>query len=232
MRGVHISINFKVRAEEFLSHTVTVCRVCYDVAIAEHQLMELEKQFARQLSIPVQDKALELDIGGKKNVNLTHPVLSNPILTMWRVMFYFDYLTLNGIFPIISLKKENISMFNKNKEYYLQFRFLTHITKFPINICPEPNTNRSILNKLRIHYFLSDSQNIDETLQNIIAEIRITEGPVWENIVFCGKSLILTDFFPDYMRTEASILPKISYLFDPAKINKNIQIQVFFFSDL
>ena len=37
-RGIELDFNFKVRAEEYLSHTVIVCEICYSLAIAEYQL--------------------------------------------------------------------------------------------------------------------------------------------------------------------------------------------------
>ncbi len=95
-RGIDLSINFKVRAEEFLSHTVTVCEICYAVAIAEHHLMAIERQFARVQHIPVREENVKIDLERHPEGALTQPVLPAPLLCQWRVLFYFQRLH-NGI---------------------------------------------------------------------------------------------------------------------------------------
>ena len=95
-RGIDLTINFKVKAEEFLSHTVTVCDMCYAVAIAEHHLMNVERKFAKVQSIPIREKNVAIDLGGVAG-GLVQPVLEKNTLYQWRVLFYFNYLILDGI---------------------------------------------------------------------------------------------------------------------------------------
>ena len=43
--------------------------------------------------------------------------------------------------------------------------------------------------------------------------LRVTEGQSWDNIIFEGKSLMFSEFHPNYLSHKSIILPKISYLF-------------------
>lgn len=97
-RNIDLNINFKVRAEEFLSHTLTVCQVCYSLAIAEHHLMEAEKKLAVVLNIPVKESAsLVRDMMNQADdKNIVKPVLEVSKVYMWRVMFYFNYINRNS----------------------------------------------------------------------------------------------------------------------------------------
>lgn len=98
-RGVHIVINFKVRAAEFMSHTVTVCEACYDVAIAEHQLMDVEREFARAQNIPVKQETLQLDLNKKNEPAgaITKQVMPCASMYQWRVLFFFNNIINNSI---------------------------------------------------------------------------------------------------------------------------------------
>ena len=95
-RGVDLTINFKVKAEEFLCHTVTVCEICYAVAIAEYHLMNVERNFAKAQTIPIKELNVTIDVGNtQSNVlsqKLAQPVLESTILNQWRILFYFNYL--------------------------------------------------------------------------------------------------------------------------------------------
>jgi len=103
-RGIDLTINFKVKAEEFLSHTVTVCEMCYAVAIAEHHLMTVEREFAKAQQIPIKIQSVPIDISKTKDgvsaqkQTVTQPVLPSTMLHQWRVMFYFNYIILDSIF--------------------------------------------------------------------------------------------------------------------------------------
>lgn len=93
-RGIDISVNLKVQAEEFLSHTVIVCEVCYDLAVAEHHLIEVERELALALNIPIKpNESFVTNKAGFKNN-------TNSSIFMWRIMFYFDYINCEGDFSI------------------------------------------------------------------------------------------------------------------------------------
>ena len=82
--------------------------------------MEVEKKFAKALHIPVKThEALKLDKSNKNdNANIIKPVLANPKIYMWRVMFYFDYINRNGSFAlqVQILNWGMITTFNSNSQ--------------------------------------------------------------------------------------------------------------------
>jgi len=93
LRGIHLTINFKVKAEEFLSHEVAVCEICYALAIAEYHLMNAERKFARIQGIPVKEHNISIDVGKSRAKALAEriarPVLPTTLLYQWRILFYF-----------------------------------------------------------------------------------------------------------------------------------------------
>lgn len=96
VRGIHLTINFKVKAEEFLSHAVAVCEICYSVAIAEYHLMNAERRFARAQGIPVKEQNVSIDVGKSRAKavaeKIARPVLASSLLYQWRVLLYFRNL--------------------------------------------------------------------------------------------------------------------------------------------
>ena len=221
-RGINLSINFKVKAEEFLSHTVTLCEMCYAVTIAEHHLINIERKFAKAQFIPIKVENVSIDVVVKPfsmAQELVQPVLLSNILYQWRVLFYFDYLV--GIFNN-KLGFENKLVNNTN--YYLQFKVFEHITRFPF-IFVNSNSNYK-LNKLRTHYFFSITKCIDETLKNLSIEIRITEGEAWDKIVFTGKSMSLQEFISSYSPFKTILLSKSVSLFT-TDVTQHLSMQVF-----
>lgn len=203
-----------MQAEEFLSHTVMVCEICYDVAVAEHHLIEAEKKLAAALNIPVKaNSSFVTNKTGAKNA--ITPALADSSVHMWRVMFYFDYLNRGCTFRLtIGLEL--------GRDKYLQFKFGDHTTRYPINL--QPNKHRQSLNMIRVHYFFSASKDVNAMLRGEQIALRITEGPSWDCPVFEGSSLMLAEFCPDYLAHQSIILPKISYMFAKKKeINVSLQ---------
>jgi len=208
-RGIEVNINFKVRAEEFLSHTVTLCEICYNLTVAEHHLMEIEKQFAKALGIPVKVvERIELDVGNKVKV-ITKQVLFSSLLYMWRVMFYFKFIN-TGTVWYLSIDNWDV----KGSECYLQFKLFESITRYPLVI---GKTWQQMVNKIRVHYFFSESNNINEMLRGTEMELRITKGTSWDKVILEGKSLMLANLSPNYLLSEGIIQPKTNYLFNHNK---------------
>ncbi len=225
-RGITLSINFKVKAEEFLSHSVTVCELCYSVAIAEHHLMNIEREFARAQAIPVKIQNVPIDIARNKDAPSTvvQPVLPTLVLQQWRVLFYFSYL----INSKTSRQSIDETLKLPPREYYLQFRFFEHITKFPLDVAPGSPRRRLLhlpLDFIRVHYFFSVSKDINATLKDLIVDLRITEGESWDRVLFSGKSLSLHDFISDYCSLESILLPKCVSLFSP-DVSRYVTLQV------
>lgn len=88
-RGIGLTLNYKAKAEEFMSHLITVCEICYSVAIAEYQLIVTERAFAKAQNIPIKDEEAKTGILNKKAPD---SVLSTQLFHQWRVLFYFEHL--------------------------------------------------------------------------------------------------------------------------------------------
>ncbi len=128
-RGIDLNINFKVKAEEFLSHSVTVCEICYAVAIAEHHLMAISREFAMAQSIPVKMQNVAIDITRGKDQSVPKPVVSVQPLHRWRFLFYFSDIA-PGMRIIVREVAEPALILKD--DYYLQYRIFDSTTKFPI----------------------------------------------------------------------------------------------------
>ncbi len=222
-RGIDISINFTVRAEEFMSHTVTVCGSCYDVAIAEHQLIAVEREFALAQRIPAGQTLVDL---GRKSEAEIAQVLPESTMHRWRVLFYVGHVITTSN-CIHRMPDQMIGAFRKDKEYFFQLRFLKSITKFRLNLAEAPEkSDMHRVNAIRVQYFFSAAHNIDAMLKTTLAELRVTEGPDWDNAALSGRALLLQDFFPGYLSCPAMLSPKLSYLFgDEGKSNVAIQVR-------
>jgi hypothetical protein len=217
MRGIKITINFKVKAAEFLSHTVTVCEICYVVAIAEYHLMVVEREFAKAQSIPIKIQNVHIEAASNKASpapTLVQPVISSFLLLQWRVLFYFDYIIGSQIIT--------------DKECYLQFHFFDSYTKYRMSIKLDSEGSKQSINKMRVHYFFSQTRNVDLMLKDTKVDIRITEGERWENCLFLGKSQSLHEFISDYCPFKTIMIPKCVYLFSP-ETSKHIILQVCIF---
>ena len=186
-----------MKAEEFLSHTVTVCDICYAVAIAEYHLMNVERLFAKAQGIPIKSQT---------NLNLSEPDIPPLKLYQWRVLFYFNYM----IIPDKAL--------DKDKEYSVQLKIFEHVNKFPF----EYKTTILKLNKLRVHYFFSTSRDINAALENLLVDIKINEG---DKTLFKGKSLSLQYFTSKYCRIESLLMNRCISLFS-TNVSQHITSQV------
>eukprot|EP00826_Nyctotherus_ovalis_P018211 TRINITY_DN15430_c0_g1_i3.p1 TRINITY_DN15430_c0_g1~~TRINITY_DN15430_c0_g1_i3.p1 ORF type:complete len:134 (-),score=14.14 TRINITY_DN15430_c0_g1_i3:133-534(-) len=111
----------------------------------------------------------------------------------------------------------------KDKEYYIQFKFFEHVTKF-LFVYSESRKNFA-LKKLRVHYFFSLSKDINATLKNLLVDIRITESQHWDSVVFGGKSIYLRDFMTEYCSFKTILLPKAVSLFS-SELTHHLALQV------
>lgn len=114
---------------------------------------------------------------------------------------------------------------NEGTEYYLQFKLFEHITKFKFVINEGINPR---INTLRVHYFFSPNKHINDTLKDMLVDVRITDGDSWDKPIFSGKSMSLHDFTSDYCSFETILLPKIISLFSN-DVKQHIPLQVYFF---
>eukprot|EP00826_Nyctotherus_ovalis_P036910 TRINITY_DN3319_c0_g1_i1.p1 TRINITY_DN3319_c0_g1~~TRINITY_DN3319_c0_g1_i1.p1 ORF type:complete len:176 (-),score=26.72 TRINITY_DN3319_c0_g1_i1:559-1086(-) len=171
--------------------------------------MNVERDFAKAQGIPVKAQSVAIDAGSSLQKKVEAAIAPLKVF-QWRVLFHFSHV----IVPDSALCKD--------KEYYLQFKLFEHITKFPFT-CSGTVLN---INRLRVHYFFSGSKDIDKALDNLLIDIRITEGESWEKALFKGRSLPLQYFTSKYCRIESPLMGRCVSLFS-GDISQHVSLQVF-----
>lgn len=218
------------------------------LVVGEHELIEIEQQFARAQNIPIYDAVVRVPIDVKPK---HRPALLNESLHQWRLMFY-----VNEIYGI----EENLRNIDLN-DFYLQYKLHNFKTCFKINVSfkeknqggiltspleesiikdqlqkgnfqsnsksnksgtylykigttsnfkqnylnvntplqsPKANTANQVpylyVNKIRVHYFFSENENIEKFLQETEIKIRLTNGTDWNNFVAEGSSKTISHF--------------------------------------
>ncbi|CAI2373869.1 unnamed protein product [Moneuplotes crassus] len=104
--------------------TCKVCDLCYQIIIAEHDLIHTTERFAKLQGIPIEDPNNEKKVVKDKNY-ITSDIFKCK-LKQWRLMFYFDVMR---DFPLKDLLKKQ----KLKNGLYLQMRLANYITKFPLN---------------------------------------------------------------------------------------------------
>jgi len=218
------------------------------LVVGEHELIEIEQQFARAQNIPIYDAVVRVPIDIKPK---HRPALLSENLHQWRLMFY-----INEIYGI----EENLRNIDLN-DFYLQYKLHNFKTCFKINVSfkeknqgnlttpleeslikeqinkasnmsvnksqnknalqlykigttsnfkqnylsvntpvhsPKANTINQVpflyVNKIRVHYFFSENENIEKFLQDTEIKIRLTNGTDWNNFVAEGYSRTISHF--------------------------------------
>ena len=113
----------------------------------------------------------------------------------------------------------------KNKMYYLQFKFFNHITKLRFTC----KNNKIKIHKLRMHYFFSMNNDINNTLKQILVDVRITSTDKWDSAIFMGKSMSLYEFMSEYCPLRTVLIPRGVSLFS-ADILNYLTLQVIYIS--
>ena len=183
-----------------VSHSSTrpcrVCDLCYMVVVSEHELIELEQQFARVQNIPISDPYLRVPIEKKAK---HRPALLGETLKQWRFMIYLQTLNFEGenLFKTNNIDKDSV---------HLQVKLFRIKNDFPLNlveIAKDPNstiedgydyTYSYEINLLRVYYFFSDKQDIKNFLQDTELQVRITYTKDWNNYIAQGSTRTLSQF--------------------------------------
>lgn len=187
-----------------VSHSSTrpcrVCDLCYMVVVSEHELIELEQQFARAQSIPVFDPYMRVPVEKKAK---HRPALLGDNLKQWRFMIYLQELAFD---------RDNL--FRKNNidetKIYLQIKLSRIKTFFELNLVELPiderlytatdeerrllYAHRFEINLLRVYYFFSEFLDIKQFLQETELQVRLTYNKDWNNYIAQGSTKTLSDF--------------------------------------
>eukprot|EP00831_Metopus_contortus_P065513 TRINITY_DN5851_c0_g4_i1.p1 TRINITY_DN5851_c0_g4~~TRINITY_DN5851_c0_g4_i1.p1 ORF type:complete len:454 (+),score=34.76 TRINITY_DN5851_c0_g4_i1:389-1750(+) len=233
-RHVYLIDKLPQKTSQNESLSIKICRICYQVALAEYQLIEAECRLARIQGIPASvDSVLESQLGpqfGKEK-------LLDPFLYQWRTMVYLDIISQ---IPIKFVFCE--------ANYYIQFKIFHYLISFPLEI--NPKTQRAhmkrssdiihkvkeseeimertklIINKLRTFYFFTPTVDLDRFLKNELVEIRITGGPSWENYLAFGTTLLFSECATtDYVKNSFLFCKQVM-LFLPESMEQYMKLKI------
>lgn len=104
--------------------TCKVCELCYEIIIAEHELIRTEEKFARMQGIPVEDLNKEKEIVANDN-HITSDIFKWK-LKQWRLMFYLD------VMKDVQLEKI-IESYKPKNGLYIQLNWANNITRFKVD---------------------------------------------------------------------------------------------------
>ncbi|CDW79711.1 UNKNOWN [Stylonychia lemnae] len=196
--------DLNINHQKWKTNTCKVCDICYLIVVAEQDLQNVEKRFAEVQNIPVlktdskieEQQMAEMNAIANKGKPKFNTSQFKEQLIQWRIL-----ITLNQFFD---LEKEELDRINKNKEiFYLQIKLFDYITIFEVrtnnfkkikSYDPEVLDSDQIvvitsldLFKIRVHYFFTQTANINTFLTNIKIELRLTLGESWtKNVIAMG----------------------------------------------
>lgn len=199
-----------------VSHSSTrpcrVCDLCYMVVVSEHELIELEQEFARVQNIPIVDPYLRVPVEKKAK---HRPALLEETLKQWRFMIYLQDLY---------FEKENLFKANNIDQscVHLQIKIFRIKNDFPLELIEIPLDNSRVehgfnyihqfeINLLRVYYFFSQSTDIKTFLQETEVHVRLTYNKDWNNYIAQGSTKTLNNF--ENGRTKGQKHESLIYMF-------------------
>lgn len=202
-----LSQHLKKRGRNLLdievSHSSTrpcrVCDLCYMVVVSEHELIELEQQFAKAQNIPIKDPYLRVPIEKKAK---HRPALLSEVLKQWRFMVYLEYIYFEPedgqMFDEFNVNLSNVhlqlKLFNIKNDFVLDLK--------PVDLDKDVELKkvnwggRTVyrINLLRVYYFFSEALDITKFLGETDLYIRLTYTKDWNNYIAHGSSRTLSNF--------------------------------------
>lgn len=175
-----------------LNHSSTrpcrVCDLCYMVVVSEHELIELEQQFALAQNVPIKDPFIRVPLEKKAK---HRPALLNEILNQWRLMIFAQTL---------SFEKENDNIQKMgllNQTIFFQIKLANIKSVFQIILKnKEERFGRNFyqMKILRIFYFFSETENIAKFLEDSEIQMRLTYTQDFNNYIAHGSTRSFRNF--------------------------------------
>lgn len=135
---------------------------------------------ARIVNIPICEERF---VGGTGHLR-NRPAYLPSHLNQWRILLYFSEVS--QLDPDIS-----------GENAFLQYRFdsLHNFSDgFRLGQLEQLEPSVQPVNKLKVHYFFSESLNIDKFLAETNIKIRLTQGPDWNRTLAEGSSCTVSHF--------------------------------------
>lgn len=175
-----------------LNHSSTrpcrVCDLCYMVVVSEHELIELEQQFALAQNVPIKDPFIRVPLEKKAK---HRPALLGEILNQWRLMVFAQTLCFE------SDKDKVAELGLEGKKIFFQIKLANIKSVFEISLQQgEKKYGRTVyqMKILRIFYFFSENQNIQKFLEDSELQLRLTYTKDFNNYLAHGSTRSFRNF--------------------------------------
>lgn len=118
------------------------------LVVSEHELIRVERELAKAVNIKIKEEVFidKVEVQNKKR-----PVYLPDYLHQWRIMFYFAEL-------------RDIEGCEMSGDLSIQYRLNNLQTFADCLHIGQPNSNDKPIKKMRIHYFFSETLNIEKFL--------------------------------------------------------------------
>lgn len=157
--------HIRVNSMDFLSHSVSVCPLCYMLVTTEYELILAEEQLAVMLHIPPDSHSLT------EEKLVQQPNFMPAVLQRWRVLLYFEELLWEESTgrPYI-----HYSLFGRTHSYRLE----------PKRLIP----SHYALRCARMHYFFATpGAALKAICHSVLLPIRLTKFPAAEPLLCQGE---------------------------------------------
>lgn len=157
--------HIRVNSMDFLSHSVSVCPLCFMLVTTEYELILAEEQLGILLHIPPDSHSLT------EEKQVLQPNFMPAAMQKWRVLFYFQDIDIEGN---IGRPFLHYSLFGRSHRYRLEPKRLSK--------------SRYALVLARMHYFFATPGATLKTLCHaILMPIRLTRLETSESLMCQGE---------------------------------------------
>ena len=175
-----------------LNHSSTrpcrVCDLCYMVVVSEHELIELEQQFALAQNVPIKDPFIRVPLEKKAK---HRPALLGEILNQWRLMVFAQTLS----FEDSQDKIEELRLVNKKIFFQIKLANIKSVFEICLQRGQQQYGRRVYQMKiLRIFYFFSETKSIGHFLEDSELQFRLTLSKDFNNYLAHGSTRSFRNF--------------------------------------
>ena len=175
-----------------LNHSSTrpcrVCDLCYMVVVSEHELIDLEQQFALAQNVPIKDPFIRVPLEKKAK---HRPALLGEILNQWRLMVFAQTFSFEE-------KNDKIDQMGLlGKKFFFQIKLANIKSVFEVALKEgEHKHGRRVyqMKILRIFYFFSETENIERFLEESELQLRLTYTKDFNNYLAHGSTRSFRNF--------------------------------------
>ncbi|KAM3136909.1 hypothetical protein pb186bvf_010994 [Paramecium bursaria] len=210
-----------IKVSHLSTRPCRVCDVCYMLIVGEHELVEIEQKFAMAQNIPLGDAIIRVPMDSKPK---HRPALLSEQLYQWRLLFFFDGVDLQGkkiidlngnvvqeiknmhvqyklyqqktFFKttVVNQEKQPKQIQSASSLKQLRFHGIDQDDSPPQTPQPQEQPQNLKMNVIRVHYFFSETIDIEKFLSETEIKMRLTSGSEWVNYVAEGSTKTIHHF--------------------------------------